>query len=297
LNIGNSDFGFVSYFGFRASSFLDIFSLDGRINQDPQPHVVDSFYKREVSSVPKKNQIRREQLFRLLVYVLGYRPDEFGLVPDPEGYLPFKELLQAIHEEPDWRYVRQSHFNEILMGNDRAQFQWDDKRIKVLTREWQLDLQNPIKELPKILFVAVRRRAHRHALEKGLRSNADKYLILSPEKEMAARIGSRRDQSPVLLEVMSLQAERKGIPFFAFGQLLLAQEIPADYITGPPVSQDVLRDHEERAKKIEEKPPDFTAGSFVLPPDSGPGSRSHMKGKKQKGWKENARKLRKKHRR
>ena len=229
-----------------------------------------------------------------MVYMLGYRPDEFGLVPNPDGYIPYKDLLQAIHEEPGWGYVRQGHFNEILMGNDRFLFQGDDRRIKVLKREWQMDLENPFEGLPTILFVAVRRRAHPHVLEKGLRSSADKYLTLSPEKEMAIRIGSRRDQSPVLLEVMALQAENKGVPFYAFGQLFLAKEVPADYITGPPVSRDVLSDREGRVKKIEEKPPDFTAGSFILDLERGPGPRSHIRGKKRKGWKENTRKLRKK---
>ncbi|MCK5724474.1 MAG: RNA 2'-phosphotransferase [Gammaproteobacteria bacterium] len=242
----------------------------------------------------KKNQIRREKLCRLMVYVLGYRPDEFGLVPDPEGYLLFKELLQAIHEESGWGYVRQGHFNEILMGNDRALFQWDDRRIKVLEREWQMDLENPFQGLPKILFVAVRKRAHPHVLEKGLRSSADNYLTLSPDKEMAIRIGRRRDQSPVLLEIMALQAENNGISFFAFGQLFLAKEVPADYITGPPVSRDVLSSREESVPKIEERPLDFMPGSFILDLDRGPGSRAQTRGKKRKGWKEKARNLRKK---
>ncbi len=245
--------------------------------------------------MPKKNQIRREKLCRLMVYILGYRPDEFGLVPDPDGYIPYKELLQAIHEEPDWGYVRQGHFNEILMGNDRILFQWDDRRIKVQKREWQLELENPFEGLPKILFAAVRKRVHPHVMEKGLRSGADKYLPLSPEKEMAIRIGSRRDQSPVLLEVMAFQAEKKGIPFYAFGHLFLAKDVPADYITGPPVSRDVLSSREGVAKKTEESLPDFTAGTFILDPDRGPSiPRPHIKGKKRKGWKENVRKLRKK---
>lgn len=245
--------------------------------------------------MPSKTQIKREQLCQLMVYVLGYRPDEFGLVPDPYGFVSYKELRQALHEEPGWGYVRQGHFNEILMGSDRSLFQWDDKRIKVRKRSWQMDLENPLVELPKILFVAVRRRAHPHALEKGLRSNEDKYLTLASEKEMALRIGRRRDQNPVLLEVMALQAENKGIPFYAFGQLFLAKEVPANYIKGPPVSQDVPGRHEETAKKNELKPIDFTPGSFVLNPDRGPALPHHNKtGKKRKGWKENARKIRKK---
>ena len=61
-----------------------------------------------------------------MVYMLGYRPDEFGLVPDPEGYIPYKNLLQAIHEEPGWGYVRQGHFNEILMG-------WEQRNAQTKT--------------------------------------------------------------------------------------------------------------------------------------------------------------------
>jgi putative RNA 2'-phosphotransferase len=157
-----------------------------------------------------------------------------------------------------------------------------------------MDIENPFEGLPKILFVAVRRRAHPHALKKGLRSSAGKYLTLSPEKEMALRIGTRRDQSPVLLEVMAPQAAKKGIPFFAFGQLFLTKEVPADDITGPPVSRDILSDRQESTKKIEERPPDFMPGSFFLDPDRGLGPRSQTRGKKRKGWKENVRKLRKK---
>jgi putative RNA 2'-phosphotransferase len=230
-----------------------------------------------------------------MVYMLGYQPDEFGLVPDLDGYVAFKELLQAFHEEPGWGHVRQGHFNEILMGNDRALFEWDDRRIKVLKRKWQMDLETPSQSPPKILFVAVRRRAHSHVVEKGLKSGADKYLTLSPAKEMAIRIGSRRDQSPVLLEVMALQAENKGIPFYAFGQLFLTKEVPTKYINAPPVPPDVSSGREERTKKIEKKPPDFMAGSFILDAERGPlNPQPHKKGNKRKGWKENARKLRKK---
>lgn len=229
-----------------------------------------------------------------MIYILGYRPDEFGLVPDPDGYIPYKELLQAIHEEQGWGYVRQGHFNEILMGNDRSLFQWDEKRIRVLKRDWQLDLKNPLdNNLPKILFIAVRRRSHAHVMEKGLSSSPDKYLPLSPEKEMAIRIGSRRDQNPVLLEVMAHPAKQVGIPFYAFGHLLLAKEIPKDFISGPPVSRDVVPVREERAKRTEERPLDFTPGSFLLEPDRQTVPKPHTKGKKRKGWKENSRKIRK----
>ena len=244
--------------------------------------------------MPKVGTIRREDLTRLMIYILGYRPDEFGIVPGPDGYLPYKELLQAIHEEPGWGYVRQSHFNEVLMGNDRSLFEWDEHRIRALKREWALDLGNLPDTLPKILFIAVRRRAHPHIMEKGLLSNPDKYLSLSKEKAMAMRIGHRRDQKPVLLEVLAQQAEKSGVPFYPFGDLLLTKAIPAGFLSGPPVVRDEGPVPEQGATRKEESPPDFTPGSFILDLDRKASPRLQTKGKKRKGWKEDARKLRKK---
>jgi hypothetical protein len=70
----------------------------------------------------RKSQIRVTDLSRFLIYILAHRPDEFGLVPDPIGFVSMKELLRAIHEEPGWGYVREGHLREVLIGKDRALF-------------------------------------------------------------------------------------------------------------------------------------------------------------------------------
>ena len=46
----------------------------------------------------KKKQIKVDAFSRLMIYILGHGPDEFGLVPDKKGFVTYKELLQAIHE-------------------------------------------------------------------------------------------------------------------------------------------------------------------------------------------------------
>ena len=50
---------------------------------------------------------------KFLVYILGRKPDEFGLVPDKDGFVKIKELLKAINEEDGWRHIREqpSHAN------------------------------------------------------------------------------------------------------------------------------------------------------------------------------------------
>ena len=68
-----------------------------------------------------------DNLARILLYILGRRPDEFGIVPDRRGFVGLKELLQAFHEEEGWSYVRQSHINEVLLGKDRGLFELEGK--------------------------------------------------------------------------------------------------------------------------------------------------------------------------
>jgi len=232
----------------------------------------------------------------MLVYILGHRPDEFGLVPDHEGFIPFKELLQAIHEEEGWRYVRRSHINEVLLGRDRSLFESEGERIRSVERRWEPDLHTPAQFLPKILFTAVRRRAHPVVMERGLRAVEDKYLVLTPVREMALRFGRRRDQAPVLLEILSEAAKEKRVLFFSFGDLFLSPEIPAEFISGPPLPKDLLERRKEKGKE-KEKPvkglPTPSPGTFTLDPSRDPDPYRKAKGKKRKGWKENARKMRK----
>jgi putative RNA 2'-phosphotransferase len=186
--------------------------------------------------------------------------------------------------------VRQSHISEVLMGKGISLFEWDENRIRALERHWSLDLKTPGFAVPKILYVCVRRRAHASVMEHGLKS--ERYLVLSPDRDMALRIGRRRDQKPVVLEVMTGPAREQGISFYAFGQLFLATEIPFGFLSGPPVSREA--EEKKQPDKAEPVPPDFLAGTFMLEARRDPDRSRRFSGKKQRGWKEDARKLRRK---
>jgi putative RNA 2'-phosphotransferase len=239
--------------------------------------------------VKKKTQIKINDLSRFMLYMLGQRPDEFGLVPDREGWLTFKEILWALHEEPGWGYVRKIHLREVLMGKDRTLFEWEGERVRTVERRWDPAPGRPASEMPKILFFGIRRRAHPSVMEKGL-SSTD-FLALSPERSVALRVARRRDPKPVVLEIATALARNEGVAFYSFGDLFLADLIPAPCIAGPPVTEE-LRQAVERTGTKQGKPPppvDFTPGSFVLEAGRDP-DRSRQKGRKQRGWKESARK-------
>jgi putative RNA 2'-phosphotransferase len=238
----------------------------------------------------KRTQIRVTDLSRFLIYILGHRPDEFGLVPDSIGFITVKELLRAVHEEAGWGYVREGHIREVLVGKDRALFAWEEDRIRAAEKRWHLDLRTPSENTPKILFIAIRRKAHVHVMEKGLFS--DRALVLSPDRDMALRIGRRRDQKPILLEVMTGPAQQQGVSFHSFGDLYLAQEIPPEFISGPPVPEEIREPQPPKKEKILPQPPILSGGTFVLDAHRDPDLARRRSGRKPRGWKENSRKMR-----
>lgn len=244
----------------------------------------------------KSAEFRVEGLSRILSYVLGIRPDEFGLVPDEEGFVSIKELLQALHEEPELGYVRESHVKEILYGKHREEFEVDANRIRSLKRNWGFDPGTDVDNVPKILYTPVRRRAHSVVMQEGLKPAKGRFNILSPSTEMALRIGRRRDPDPVILEIKAEAGHKAGVNFSSFGGLILSGWIPSGFIAGPPLPKELLEEKNTpvRPEKMREPQRSFhaPAGSFFLDLSRDPGQERRPKGKKQKGWKEEARRLR-----
>ncbi len=62
-----------------------------------------------------KTHNTRRPFSKLLSYVLGRRPYEFGLVLDENGFVSMQILLKAIGEEKDWKFIREAHFHELLI--------------------------------------------------------------------------------------------------------------------------------------------------------------------------------------
>jgi putative RNA 2'-phosphotransferase len=113
---------------------------------------------------------------------------------------------------------------------------------------------------------------------------------------MARRIGRRKDQKPVLMEVIPDRAQKKGARFYPFGGLFLARIIPAGSLAGPPLSKAARKALESKAVDDAQGVPDILAGTFTLKPMRNQAPTRRYAGKKNKGWKEDAKKLRRRSR-
>ena len=175
-----------------------------------------------------------KQLSKLISYVLGRSPSEFGLVPDPDGFVKLKEFLKAVSEEDGLRYMRRPNINEILTTLPDPPIEIKDNYIRAKHRD-RLPGLRPAQNLPKLLYTCVRRKAYPAVLEKGIFPMGFSHVILSSEPEMAKRMGKRKDPEPVFLSVQTQISMDRGIVFYEAGDpLFLTESIYPGCFTGPP---------------------------------------------------------------
>ena len=203
-----------------------------------------------------------EQLAKIISYILGRNPAEFGLVPDPDGFVKIKDFLKATSEEEGLKYVRRSNINEILITLPNPPIEIKGKHIRAKYR-LPMPANIPAKNLPKLLYTCVRRKAYPGVLENGIRPMGFSHVILSSEPDMAERMGKRRDPMPIQLVVQTEISLDKGITFFKAGETLyLAESIQPGCFTGPPLPKQ--KEPAVKRDAVDEPTPDRMPGSFML---------------------------------
>jgi len=238
----------------------------------------------------QKNKRKVANLNRLLHYILGNKPDEFGLVPDKEGYVSLKDLLKAINEESHMAYVRESHIQEVLLHNRDGFFEITEKKIRSIKRTFSpVDRDHDRVHPPKTLFKGVKRKTYPFILKSGLLPGSKEYIVMIKDKDLAMRIAHRLDQKPIILEIKAQIAAENGIPFFLFGDsIYLADKIPIQFISGPPLPKE-MSNKKETVKEERE----IISGSFILRAERDPDLKRRKNLKKRIEWKKEMKKERK----
>ncbi len=208
------------------------------------------------------HQNQTKKLGKLLTYMLARQPDAFGLVPDATGFFKIKDVLKALHED-GLRSVRLGSLKELSVSLASPPIELTEKFIRACgTVHYQAT--RPAQNLPKLLFTAIRRRAHRHVAEKGLFPSEGHCVTLAADPEMAKRIGGRTDADPVLLTVNVAQAEGLGVYFNQFGEaLFLCDFLPHGCFTAPALPKEKPEDKKQAPQKVE-PPVSRHAGSYFI---------------------------------
>ena len=224
-------------------------------------------------------------LAKYLAYILGRRPDEFGLVLDKQGYVKIKQLLKALSEEKGWKHVRRFHLNEILYSVPDPPFEISDNRIRAKRRE-HLPRPNASPQLPKLLYTCVRKRAYPFVAQKGIFPSGYQQVVLCARPDLAERMGKRSDAQPVMLSVHVQASVEQGVLFQQIGELLfLAPSIPTGCFSGPPLPKEKPRTQKQIQPSKAATPK--VSGSFAVNLDrmADLNGNTAQAPKKNSGWK------------
>ena len=179
-----------------------------------------------------------KKLAKLLDYALGRNPDEFGLVPDGDGFIKIKELLKALHEEEGWKFVRNASIDEIVYSIADPPVEVNEDRIRARRRE-HLQKREYAADPPLLLYTCVRQRAYAHALKKGVGPMGRSHVVLASDADLALRLGRRVDADPVLLTVNVNAAHDRGCMFLkASRRLFLCRYVPEGSFRGPSLPKE-----------------------------------------------------------
>lgn len=235
-----------------------------------------------------------EDLAKVLTYLLCHRPDELGLVLDPEGFVPVKQLLKALGAEPGFGHVRRHHLEQLAGLLHPPRFEMAADRIRGLS-PGPAHLRRPPEEPPSLLYIAISPKVHERVFEAGLKAPPGQELLLAQTRESALKLGRRRNPDPLLVTVQAQAAARSGVTLEGYGQeFWLAREIPRRFLqlATPPQKP-------EKPKPEKATPPRPLPGTMWLdlPEFLERPQRARGKGKKDEPeWKSGTRALRRRRR-
>ncbi|MFO7838038.1 MAG: hypothetical protein R6X08_00890 [Desulfosalsimonadaceae bacterium] len=229
-------------------------------------------------------QLPAEQFAKFCAYILGRRPDEFGLVPDADGYVKIKEFIKAVSETEGWGHIRRASLNEMLLVCPGPPVEITADRIRAADRS-QLPERTPCPFPPKLLYTCIRQKAYPVVLEKGIAPTHQAEVLCTENEEMAIRIGRRRSGQPVCLTIHTARAKEYGVSFSQAGEGLYTTDfIPPECFSGPPLPKEP-----EKPAKPEKPEAPPQPGSFAMSPEAPKNKPAKSKPK----WKKNKKRGRK----
>jgi putative RNA 2'-phosphotransferase len=178
------------------------------------------------------NEAQRTSLSKFMALLLRHRAGDYGLAPDPEGFVPLDQLLAAMNRQAGWTWVGAQHVEEIIATQAKRRYEIVDDDIRAIYGH-TLDaaISYPSVAPPAVLLHGTARRFVDAIQREGLRPMKRQYVHLTDDPALAQLTGRRRDPQPAIARIDAARAHAEGIVFFqADNGVFLAKTVPAQYI-------------------------------------------------------------------
>ena len=171
-------------------------------------------------------------LSKEISYALRHAPWEYELEMDEEGWVPVKQLLEALHRTRKWSNICEADLKSMIEKSEKKRHEFTGEKIRAFYgHSIPMNILREEKLPPDILYHGTARRFLQSIDENGLLPQNRQYVHLSQDIETAESVGMRHDNVPCILIIDAKIAWDDGIKFY-FGneKVWLANAIPSRYI-------------------------------------------------------------------
>lgn len=188
------------------------------------------------------NDRDRLELSRFLSLVLRHRPERIGVTLDSAGWVSVSELVSRARAAGV--ALDEATLREIVASSDKQRYALSDDGSRIRAQQGHsvsVDLGYVAAEPPELLFHGTVAKFLAAIREHGLSRGSRHHVHLSPDRETAIRVGSRRGK-PVVLEIHAARMAADGFVFMKSGnQVWLTDHVPPEYLSLPTGSVDRSR--------------------------------------------------------
>lgn len=173
------------------------------------------------------------KLSKEVSYALRHAPEEYGLALDGDGFVPIKELLDALNAKGEYeRAITASDLQEIIATSSKKRHEIAGDKIRALYgHSTSVVIKKEITKPPAVLYHGTTHEAAKSILKDGLKPMGRQRVHLSADMDTALSVGTRRDKNPVLFEIDAVLAFDNGVAFYRGNdKVWLADSIPPSYI-------------------------------------------------------------------
>jgi len=172
-------------------------------------------------------------LSRTLSHALRHEPWLYELELDDEGWMPVAALINGLQEtSSEWSDLGISDIERMIARSEKQRHELRGDRIRALyghSTPYKLHKQQAVP--PALLFHGTAPKTAEIVSSEGLKPMGRQYVHLSSDIETATKVGARKANTPVILQVDAATASAAGIRFYEGNdRVWLADEIPLDYI-------------------------------------------------------------------
>ncbi len=175
--------------------------------------------------------MNRVRVSKLMAYILRHSPEEFGLKPDREGFVPLGKLVGAL--QTVYPCVTEEFVKEIVENDPKGRYEIRDGKIRArYGHSFEVSLNHEEDRESRILYHGTPRRNLEQIMREGLKPMKRRFVHLTTSRSEALETGRRHGRDVVLLIIDAECLRRRGLRVYRAGKnVRIVRSVPPECIT------------------------------------------------------------------